>query len=1170
MADEESGSGRRNYTKQVSPGTIGLLSQMTEMARTLSLRLRSILRHGWLIGSAVMTRLRRARMLYFLVAGGLVLAVVLGVADVWLGRVSWPSILVLSLAAMALVAVFREKRTARILPFGNLVQDDAGRLSGISSGFAELLDAEIRRIIRLQAERRSTQPLPPGAVERGETPGRRLQFSTGTHSGFDTAVSSASLSVGPLNLPLGGMAIWLSKVVGRAISGSVVAEGPRVRLNIAWSGRPNRKWIVEGDDESGERSTREMAREAAARIIWDIEGSTKANADWRSFALVIDGLESMERFTETGRLGDLDRAEENLRRAVILSPDYAIAFYNLGLALEARFQYSKDQDDPADAVEHIRSIEYTWEQALQRNPDLPEAHLELARLYWNVTKEAHEDLSDKALYRCEKALGLAQRKGRLMYPYHHLLGAILGTLAAYRLDVDGMSRATWHFRSAERDARNQRWILRIRGATAAQVEQNAQDLALVAVDEGLAWKFLAEQLHENGSNEEQSGLTAARRSAARALTRALRYRSNDSAVLTDLGVVLESLGSADSADRLIAALESDRTNLTALFELAAIFAARGMFEVAAETLRLVLASNPRHKNALLALAEYASTTTQEVKGALGLAGLAMAVEPTDVDAYRMMGDLWGLRDPTHPRAAAYALIVDLFVESETTTELEQRLVGAGQDAEVEAAMVPVLERSLAWLRAQTNGDVQGLIGFYASTDYVDSEEDALVHHEIARRTLDVDSTPSEADLLVAIRHFEAGVGATIPLDIQTPILWTLDLADAYAQVGKNSQAHKLYTTVVDHASSSLFVSSGDLAADVRGEGLGVDALSLGPQARALAARASVSYALGRDADAIDDCMRALRSEPFYAYPYLILADVHRRRDDFSKSLAALDRALELFPAIGHTVHTSAGETLVAAAEFESRPEIREAHLRQAEQRLKSARSLSRTPDEYIGTQQLLIDCLVMLDEKEQAIAEWKVLVSQVTDQTAASAAHLGLARAYDKAGRYSEAGAEYSAARDKAIEAYDAATEADRVERAVDLADVLNDQAWFLVEQLTNLEVASETANEAVTLARMKNDPDFIAACLDTKGWILYRRSLLEEAVAVTREAVNLAVPNSERRAHLALALEARAHELDNEVERHVDLAEARSQWELIVRLDPHGEWSDDARRRLTTASKAE
>jgi hypothetical protein len=35
-------------------------------------------------------------------------------------------------------------------------------------------------------------------------------------------------------------------------------------------------------------------------------------------------------------------------------------------------------------------------------------------------------------------------------------------------------------------------------------------------------------------------------------------------------------------------------------------------------------------------------------------------------------------------------------------------------------------------------------------------------------------------------------------------------------------------------------------------------------------------------------------------------------------------------------------------------------------------------------------------------------------------------------------------------------------------------------------------------------------------------------------------------------------------------LAEARSQWELIVRLDPHGEWSDDARRRLTTASKAE
>src|SRR3970282_2720916 len=106
---------------------------MAEMAPALSLRLRLILQHGWLIGSAVMTRLRRARMLYFLVAGGLVLAVVLGVADVWLGRVSWPSILVLSLAAMALVAVFREKRTARILPFGNLVQDDAGGLSGISS-----------------------------------------------------------------------------------------------------------------------------------------------------------------------------------------------------------------------------------------------------------------------------------------------------------------------------------------------------------------------------------------------------------------------------------------------------------------------------------------------------------------------------------------------------------------------------------------------------------------------------------------------------------------------------------------------------------------------------------------------------------------------------------------------------------------------------------------------------------------------------------------------------------------------------------------------------------------------------------------------------------------------------------------------------------------------------
>jgi tetratricopeptide (TPR) repeat protein len=331
--------------------------------------------------------------------------------------------------AFALLTLFlvwwRQRSIVSIFPFRNLIgeKENQERFDAMATGFAELLTSELQRINKVRSSEyvppekstgrtyqtpslsylgnpgpdfaRERQRLaPPSTITRTDPFGK-----IGTVSGVDLGSSLAkvgSLSIGPVNLPLGDMLYQVLRIFqGGSITGSFQKFGPRLVITVNYSGKDQNKWILECDCSNAiqdQSVLRDLAEELAFRMIWEKTQTTAS--DWQSFRELVNALDHYRKYLRRGRADAvaLNLAQDSLERAVRLDPHFAYAYHYLGQVYFEKQLFES-------AIERFK-------QVTRLKPDLIEAHFYLSLTYAQIN-----DL-DNAARECRLAIELAKKQKR--------------------------------------------------------------------------------------------------------------------------------------------------------------------------------------------------------------------------------------------------------------------------------------------------------------------------------------------------------------------------------------------------------------------------------------------------------------------------------------------------------------------------------------------------------------------------------------------------------------------------------------------------------------------------------------------------------------------------------------------------------------------------------------
>lgn len=1159
--------------------------------------------------------LRHSPVVRLATAAVLLLAVATGVVEAVAGSLSGAEFLVLGLAVVAVLGVWGARRSARILPFANLVGTaESKRFEALAAGFAQNLDLEIGRILRL---RESSSPdsetagLDNAGPKLGQTPIRSKRTAdfkgTTVISGTESAIGETqvgSVDVGPLRLPLGSLLNVAARALGRAISGSILAGPHHVRVVAAYSGRPRHKWQAEREltpEESPVGQTRELARELAYQIVWDLGGSTSTEADWRSFGHVIDGIEHFERFRRGGEPADLDLAESIFLAAIARSPRFAAAYHNLAVvhAERARDGLANEAGEASSGSTALA----LWQRAVELDPKFADPHLHLARVAYELG-----DL-DTSIDSAKKAIHLSERGGGSCAASRYWLGQAL-LIRAQKGEPAMAQAAVRELHMAEGQLVELRHNLRLGEGTHAQLRAVEGELARIARARGEAHELLASavgappQPAADGLGPKNPGAAGHLREAEKAFRSAVELQPEQSGGHADLGAFLARHGREDAAEEeLVEALRLDPRNADAVWALGEMLASSDdpdSHHAAALAFRVSLAFEPRDPDPWVMLARYAESRNQ-IKDAVTLTTMAATLRPSDPQIYDQLAGLWA------HRVTADGLAAEERVQTYTHLRqaLEEALAEGGPGNEFRRvddllAALPVSEEGtgaghhqravLSWARAWIEArlheeEADALRPVLGALDQLSGPavanvfpEASLPPYEIGRLHSMVGGAEHQAR---AIDYLERATRRELPGGMAVPASWLIDLADAYAAAERYEEAIEAYSRALKVVPELLDVETrSGRRAHVRGEAAG-----LGIQARALAGRGEAHLALGHDSEARRDCEQAIGFEPLYAFPHHVLATLFSKRGDHDRAIQLWRRFEALLPTVPVYVHSNVGDAIVdAAAEARAGSQQEKDLLRQAVGEYERALAGSRESVEEVSIRGALADCLERLGHAARALGERERAARAATGLAEEADARTRLGGAYNSVGRWADAEEQYrkvvqlrrhqlaqsrergrgdGGGGDGGQVAGDADASA-RTDAERDMADALNEMAWFYAEQAFNLDEGLRMAGEAVDLVAQGDDLQRWAMCLDTWAWLAYELGDLKAAAAKVEEAVKVAIPTSERRAHLAIVLEALAEEDPDAPRRRDYLKNAEHHWRRILDLDPDGTWATRARQRLS------
>ncbi|MFE5867102.1 type IV pilus biogenesis/stability protein PilW [Streptomyces roseifaciens] len=322
-------------------------------------------------------------------AMALVVLTVMGAVHRVFGSRPVEEIIVPALALVLVLASMRRFQAVRIMPFRNLVKGDSNEpIDQMAAGFAELLNAEIRRVADLMTTEPFHQPadvLNPAST-RGETARRspsREAFKSGLPaSGLSAdmrATEVGTIALGPFRLQVGPVLTLLARMLGRALQGSLVEADGVITAVATQSGPRRRTWTARTVVEDGDlrQASARLARDLAHRIELERPGASASGACPHSFPMVVDGLECYQRFMHEGSLHELDLAELHFRRAVVHSPRYAAAYHNLGMVKVERDRVRRQLRLPVSKAHGAEAN--LWRQAIELDPTPAPARFQLTR-----------------------------------------------------------------------------------------------------------------------------------------------------------------------------------------------------------------------------------------------------------------------------------------------------------------------------------------------------------------------------------------------------------------------------------------------------------------------------------------------------------------------------------------------------------------------------------------------------------------------------------------------------------------------------------------------------------------------------------------------------------------------------------------------------------------------
>lgn len=337
----------------------------------------------------------------------------LGISLLW--------ILVLASAVIVIAQWLQQRRAPIIYPFINATGDkeNQAQYDALALNFSELLQLEIQRITHLLYIPESIAVHNP-AFDKQQVP-RPIVTPAGPAALGSARVESelgemlkgiGALSLGPVNLPLGGLLYLLMQALqGGGITGKLQKVGGKLSVVASYA---NRKYEAGSDTlsiatQSDEEITRGLVRQIAYMMSSDFADFPPSR--WQSFQEVVDGLEDYRRYLLSGKRNHsaLDAAHKHFEQAIVADSQYALAYYNLGMLYE-------EHGNLSSAFE-------MYKQAVQAEPNLREAQFQLGKAYF----QRGQSLS--AVQAGRRAVNLAQ-KSRKPFPIARtFLGKWLYSLA---------------------------------------------------------------------------------------------------------------------------------------------------------------------------------------------------------------------------------------------------------------------------------------------------------------------------------------------------------------------------------------------------------------------------------------------------------------------------------------------------------------------------------------------------------------------------------------------------------------------------------------------------------------------------------------------------------------------------------------------------------------------
>ncbi|MEV4561400.1 hypothetical protein AB0K51_31055 [Kitasatospora sp. NPDC049285] len=1145
---------------------------------------------------------------------GIALAGVADRAAHWRGTV--PAELALLVGAFLIAVSLRGFRTVRILPFRNLVggahRDEAEQ---VAVGFAEQLDGELGRIRDLVTQEPVYQPadvLKP-ASDRGETTRvvlSRVPFRSGVAAaGLGAEIKPTevgTVAFGPFKLQVGAVLTLFARMLGQAMQGSLLESRGMLVAVAGRSGGRHQSWTEQTEiDGDLRRAGAVLARKLAHRIQLEQPKGHAVGADVHSFEMLVDGLECYDHFLHEGDLLYLDRAEQHFRAALVHSPRYAAAYHNLGTVKSEQDRVRAAIDLPVSAVIEDAAPRLWW-RAIDLDPGLAPARFQLTRTYLDRSareedRQVREKLLAQAVQSARAAMAAADNSGeRALASYW--LGLSLLRRARNRESEDWRSEDRRSVRSEVSEANRL-----LRRVMRALYDERARRLVVggeLSAVRPLSDRVASVHLEQAECERELAGLRSGpirrrhRANAERHQRAALKWGANTGDIEARVGKLIEdSANNPNERDirvsrekalqRYLAALTRDPRQAEALKGMARL-TSNDLWSSEFETGAILVAAHrdPDDPEPWLALS-LACRFNGDVVGALGLAGIALTQCPENRALHRRMNALYAALGRSQQvgsarRAAAAGTAYYPYLPDMSPADLR-----AGPEACTTWDHRPRERWVSAWMRANAAaGDLGRSTGreqLRAAIEEIEElratwsaelPEMRLVARQLGRLHLRLATAHPASE--AARRHLGwaaeclgEAVDTTLPDGMRMPLLWQVEWAEVQAALGdsRRSIGHRrtadrlhrdaidAYTRVLEQPPVVVPIDTDSGVIELVGE-----PPHLPTRARALAGRGQVYAAMGRAADALPDCLDALRLAPLYAFPRFTLAGIYRDLAQYELAEQHLRRLVELLQA--GSERDRARCELADTYRRQAGSRAGEERRRLLEKALHELAAITREPGPHRavdpGMHEAEAEILHLLGDNKGAVAALRAAL-------AADCGGPGEARRRD---RLAELLAEEECP-DAVLRAFEEARAACAKEltRSAGTDDARRlrgrrvmlamRQAGYLAEQGIRLEQAQRLADEELGRARHAGlGRGQLADCEDTCGWIAYRRGRFDEAIPHFEAALDRSGGNPAEWAHLALSLEARAARATgtrhDRQRREDDLNRARDIWQQVVDKFPN------------------